>query len=595
MQTTRTPRAQRSKINSIRELKNLLRITNGFATDEDIFSLAKKLYKGINTPVSLRCLQLLTAGDYIGLSKMSVKHEDYPNAEAFYLDYCAVSFLRKYSDFHFCDNKAEDPRELKAKETFYQAEKQCSETNKRFEPFNFGASAPPPLLRKILTEAQEIIKSCLGKKPPPPKTWPIRFGPGATSNATGEFVTIADKLIAYPECTLDAVRIVSGLRHHSPIWFDLIESVHPTCIYNKTSCIDDFGNEVVTQGNVAPRLVRGNRFTMVHKTAQTHRGIGIEPGSNVVWQLALGSLLNNGLKKLGIVKELQSEVNKKMALAASLGSGYCTIDLSSASDTVSYEVVKYLLPDRWFDTLASLRSPETYIDEKWVELEKFSSMGNGYTFELETLLFYALARATANVYNVKTEVHTYGDDIIIKGVLFKPLEMVLSFCGFTVNEQKSFVTGEFFESCGGDFLAGRDVRPYFCKGSPQNAVEWYSLVNGIRKMGSKHNYDGDLRPEFRSCWLGALQRVPRLLRIQGPIAIHDAWIHTTEEKFWDQRQRFGVTTNRALRVVPRKRPLHRYCELTARVSMLLGPCGDGLSLRGQLLRLGFIAGGISVS
>lgn len=584
---TRRPNSKRTKLTSDFHLvRKHLGIVKGWANDADIYIVARALYIGINSDVSRRCLDLLEKGDYSSLAKVKVSHLEYSNKWSFYLDYCAASFLKKFAGFQF--GPGSDQREANCKATFYKSEDACKATNEVFSKIALGECSPPTLfLANIIARARKVIKYALGKCPSSAELQ-IRFGPGAVSNAKGDRTTIADKLIAYPECTRDAVGIVSRLRQNSPVWYRLLKDVHPGCVYSHKTVVDDFGDEVVVSGYIAPKLVRGNRFSTVPKTALTHRAIGIEPGQNMVWQLALGTLLTEKLQNLGIVKDLQPDVNRFMAYMASILGVYCTVDLSAASDTIAYYLVQNLLPPAWFELLASLRSPETYIDGGWLELEKFSSMGNGYTFELETLIFYALARATADEKGVDSEIHVFGDDIILKSVLVEDLHKVLSFCGFTLNVDKSFVDVGFNESCGGDYLEGMNVRPYFLKDVPANVLEWFSLVNGIRRMGSKHSSDGDISPEFRRAWLCALQHVPRPLRIQGPPAEHDAWIHTGERGRWDFIRQHDVFFNRAIGVVPTKRPLHRYCELTIRTSMLLAQIGDGFPLRGSVHRLGFI-------
>jgi hypothetical protein len=562
-------------------IKHHLRDIGYADTDEDILSIARALYKSIGTPVAMDCLAALTKGDYKDLAAKAVKPEDYTDVDGFYVDYCAVSFLRKFSGF---PNVGDDVREVNAKKVFYQAEADCKATNERFSLWHLGQFMPKPIVSRVIHRSRELLKDALGKLPP---LWrvPIKFGPGSTSNCRGEFATIADKLTAYPECTIDAVRIVSGLNRNSPNWFNLRRYLHPTCAYGVRIVTDDFGNEVCLSGFVAPRLVNGNRFTMVPKTALTHRGIGIEPGDNVVWQLGHGAILSDRLVKLGLNKEYQAYENRKMAREASVKGEYATVDLSAASETISYELVKDLLPSGWFDRLASLRSPMTFIDGRWVELDKFSSMGNGFTFELETLIFWALTKAVTDELNIYSRVLVFGDDIIVRGEALVLLRDVFSFCGLTVNESKSFYRSGFNESCGGDFLHGQDVRPYFLKEAPTNALEWYSVVNGIRRMGVKHTLGGSIDPRFLPAWLRALSRIPRQLKFEGPPAVHDAWVHTDKPERWHKREAHGITNNRGLAVVPIGRPLDRYCIPTQWLTALYTRSDAPLGLRGKIARL----------
>jgi len=93
--------------------------------------------------------------------------------------------------------------------------------------------------------------------------------------------------------------------------------------------------------------------------------------------------------------------------------------------------------------------------------EKFSSMGNGFTFPLETLIFWGLA---ASCCENNSDASVYGDDIVIPTDKYDLLVEVLQVCGFEVNVGKSYNTGLFRESCGKDYFSGIDVRPTYPRG-----------------------------------------------------------------------------------------------------------------------------------
>ncbi|UUW21346.1 MAG: RNA replicase beta chain [Sanya fiers-like virus 30] len=579
----RSNRPKQQERSSTKELKNLLRSVNSAAHDDDVIGIARALYKGIGTPVSHRCLELLEAGDYQGLARVTVRPEDYQSVDDFYVDYCASSFLRKYASF---SDGSDAEREIACKSVFYQAERDCLATNERFDLWHQGKFLPKPAVSRVIHRARELIKGAIGELPPLSRI-PIRFGPGSTSNCTGEFATIADKLVAYPECTIDAVPIVSDLNRNSPSWFNHRRFLHPTCVYGVSTTTDDFGNEVVRRGFVAPKVVRGNRFTMVRKTALIFRGIGIEPGDNVIWQLGHGAVLSKRLSQIGLGKAYQAYENKKAARRASLDGEDATVDLTAASETVSYRLVEDLLPSNWFQRLASLRSPATYIDGKWVELEKFSSMGNGFTFELETLIFWALTRGTVEELNITSRVLVFGDDIIVRGEALDLLQDVFSFCGLTVNTRASPSTGlALTKAAVATSLGDTMFAHIFLKESPTNAIEWYGVVNGIARMGRKHMHCGSIDPRFLSAWLRAIARIPKPMRFEGPTAPHDMWIHTERPERWNCRVRDGVITNRGLAVVPIRRPLDRYCTGTQWRTAHLHPfrCGTR-HLGGKIQRL----------
>jgi hypothetical protein len=153
-----------------------------------------------------------------------------------------------------------------------------------------------------------------------------------------------------------------------------------------------------------------------------------------------------------------------MARKGSIDGSLATIDLSSASDTIAFSVVFDLLPEPWVDFLNSVRTGQVTYEDITLDLEKFSSMGNGYTFELESLIFWALSSACVSIVGCnESDVSVYGDDIIVPTPAVDLLYATLTWCGFNVNSEKSFTSGPFRESCGADWLNGEDVRPFFKK------------------------------------------------------------------------------------------------------------------------------------
>jgi hypothetical protein len=131
-------------------------------------------------------------------------------------------------------------------------------------------------------------------------------------------------------------------------------------------------------------------------------------------------------------------------------------------------------------------------------------MGNGFTFELESLIFYAISLATVMVDNgydldnAKKNVAVYGDDLIVPAKLYTSLVVNLNFIGFEINADKSFHKGNFFESCGSDFYNGTDVRPFFLKREILTVKDAYFLCNSLLYKSIKIG-NGFLFPAYLEC------------------------------------------------------------------------------------------------
>jgi hypothetical protein len=85
-----------------------------------------------------------------------------------------------------------------------------------------------------------------------------------------------------------------------------------------------------------------------------------------------------------------------------------------------------------------LRCKYGKLGDELVHYEKYSSMGNGFTFELESLIFWGLARA---VVGNNGTVGVYGDDVVIPSKLAPEFIELCQFCGFRVNAKKTHVSG----------------------------------------------------------------------------------------------------------------------------------------------------------
>jgi hypothetical protein len=244
---------------------------------------------------------------------------------------------------------------------------------------------------------------------------------------------------------------------------------------------------------------------------------------------------------------------------------------------VSIELVRLLLPTRWFEELSALRSTHTLVSKRWYKLEKFSSMGNGYTFELETLIFAAimvvLLRENGHQGILGHDVFVFGDDIIIPDSLVREATAVLRFCGFSLNKEKTFSGSvKFRESCGGDFFEGVDVRPFYIKELLNDPWKLLPDYNGVRKSLSKLSAitGGDhLGPLLH--WLDLLPTDVR--RCKGPEELGDVVLHC-DESHWRYKWKDGIRYFKAVKVVSRFLPWDHWHSDVVLASALYGS-GDG--------------------
>ena len=209
--------------------------------------------------------------------------------------------------------------------------------------------------------------------------------------------------------------------------------------------------------------VERNVITLVPKNWLTHRTIAKEPTHSLPFQLVLDSWLKRRLRKWGIDLSSQAK-NQEFARVGSIDGSIATVDLEMASDTLSFNAVALLLPYDWFELFNSFRSASFSAPWGTGSYAKFSSMGNGYTFTLETLIFAAACRAVGS-----RQYAVYGDDIALESHLVSKLVKLLNFLGFRVNDAKSFSNPQsrFRESCGCDYYKGHLITPFYLRECPK--------------------------------------------------------------------------------------------------------------------------------
>lgn len=311
----------------------------------------------------------------------------------------------------------------------------------------------------VLDRARQLIETVIG---PEPSLDPHHggFSGGATTSRRRKEGHPAFKYLEKADVTRSAY----------PLFFDMIRGT------SWKRSIDRRGLDI--------RIVPGNVLFTVPKSSVIDRVAAKEPDLNVFMQKCFGNQIRWALRRVGIDLNDQS-VNAELARKGSLTGELATLDLSSASDSVSCQLVRRLLPSSWYMYLDLVRSPVTLIDGKEHLNEMFSSMGNGFTFELESLIFWALARSVAYLSGSRGRISVYGDDIIVPTVMVEDLVRVLSFAGFSVNEQKSFASGPFRESCGAHWYNGTCVKPFYLRRPITRQSDLILFLNALTRWGAE--------------------------------------------------------------------------------------------------------------
>lgn len=414
------------------------------------------------------------AGPYRDKLKTLVADKSYAALACFDIDYTSLavehviaarSVIALYQKNNDLDLGIDT--EFVAFEKFIEAERVCALTNERFSRDRL-TGPHSPVVSDVLNHAETIIKRILGEFPSFAELQ-LAYGPGASSNVSKN-TSARWKLSAKPECSSNLASSLSQVLAEMPHYCDLHSESTFGVIPDSSSSIESPSLDLSGYWRTEVAVVPG-KLSFVPKNAKTDRAIIIEPTLNSLVQKGYGTFMKARLMKAG-VNLYDQTLNQSRARIGSLDGSLMTIDLSSASDTIAKQLVSRLLPVDWYIGLSEARTSHIVYARKLdnhdtleveLYLDKFSSMGNGFTFELESLIFYALTVGCCRFCGVKPDVSVYGDDIICPPSILDTLVEVFQYCGFSINKSKSFSTGCFRESCGADYYSGVNVRPFYLK------------------------------------------------------------------------------------------------------------------------------------
>jgi hypothetical protein len=234
------------------------------------------------------------------------------------------------------------------------------------------------------------------------------------------------------------------------------------------------------------------RLVAVPKTAVKPRLISIEPSYNQFIQQGLMVQLYDRLSRYPVINIRDQSRNKDLARKGSIDGSLATIDLSDASDRVHYGLLKAMFSwnPTFVEFLDATRSRLIQTPSEVLILNKYASMGSALTFPVETMFFLAIvvytmcesvgdfSRRAVRSYLTDGRIGVYGDDIIVPVSVVPTLIRHLEEVGLRVNTDKSFSTGGFRESCGGDYWRGYNITPvYVRRRMPQSTRDVAELVS----------------------------------------------------------------------------------------------------------------------
>ena len=356
--------------------------------------------------------------------------------------------------------------------TWFSDERRCMRQNQKFEALHNRrlAGVKPVPFSKEDYRFYEALNRVLGDEPDLDAIAEAsHYGPGSTISVRGREVHYARKVEAF-ECTPLGIDLaVEALLHDKAVWahvgMDPVYSLNPDA---------QQGFRRVVRQLLLEHTTTCDRLMFIHKSITTMRSIGAQPTCSGMVQLGVHSVVSQLLVPAGIDLMDQSW-NQRLAMIGSRDwedvDPIATLDKSSASNLIARKLIQYRFPPAWAKLLQRIRSTHYEAPQEigggTYEYQMYAGMGNGTTFVVETLIFFAMAYATSEVdfdtFVRQRRFAVYGDDVALPRSHAIRYVKYAEHMGFRFNRTKTFLEGPFRESCGADYYAGVNVRPAYVK------------------------------------------------------------------------------------------------------------------------------------
>jgi hypothetical protein len=245
---------------------------------------------------------------------------------------------------------------------------------------------------------------------------------------------------------------LSGSRDHLDWFTNVYKRWHGHCLNKQIGTLQE---------------VTALQASLVAKRWNKRRMICPNTSTGGLYTNGLGKVYERRLRDAGYDLSTLPDIHRVLARESSISNESATVDQVSASDNISVRLFELLFPKRWVFATLKGRLSTIEIGKTSISCDTLSTMGIGFTFPVQTLIFLSLAKGCLLHYEESGRkvrnrtISCFGDDLIIPCELKGLLLQIFETLNLHVNEEKSFFEGPFRESCGGDYHNGCDVRPAF--------------------------------------------------------------------------------------------------------------------------------------
>lgn len=234
------------------------------------------------------------------------------------------------------------------------------------------------------------------------------------------------------------------------------------------------------------------KWMTVNKNTATRRAIAVEEAGRQWFMQGIQLGLTQCLyQNTNVTLDDQSR-NQILAKKGAESGTLATIDLSAASDHVSWGLVHAIFPSEVFSLMDKYRAKYVVLPSgKKTLLAKFATSGSSLCFPVETMVFWAITLVATkyaamwlgkpcDLAALENDIAIYGDDIICPVWAAPTVLDFLELFGFEFNVAKSHYAewDHYRESCGKEYFCSSDVTTrYF----PRKTMEFSNTALSTQK------------------------------------------------------------------------------------------------------------------
>lgn len=217
--------------------------------------------------------------------------------------------------------------------------------------------------------------------------------------------------------------------------------------------------------------------------------------------------------------------NREIAKRSSISGKYCTVDLSSASDTEARGLCFRLLPREYTQAFEPYMVSHLKDGKQERRCNMLFTSGNPLCFITEGAIFLAVYRAATKYAQTFFQErllppYIFGDDGLVDARAFTVAEYFLEKLGFIVNIDKTFGHGtNYRESCGVEYISGYPLMTSYW---PRKTLE-YGTVECITSLCALQHKLYDFWSASRFIEQCVLQLVPDMTHSPAGEECCDLW------------------------------------------------------------------------